>query len=125
MADQGPDFMQRITFLLLAAALCVAMGCNRNQKQAELAPVPAPPPDSADPYADPYAQDPVAVAPAPEPEPIVIPPAESTYTIAKGDTLWSIAKREYGNGQRWKDIAEANPGINPNKLRVGQQITLP
>jgi len=120
--------MQRITFLLFAAALSVAMGCNRNQKQAELAPVPAPPPASAaDPYADPYAPDTIAAAPqpAPEPEPIVVAPADSTYTIAKGDTLWSIAKREYGNGQRWKDIAAANPGINPNKLRVGQQITLP
>jgi len=122
--------MPRITFLLIAAALSVAMGCNKNQKQAELAPVPAPPQaDAADPYADPYAGDTIAAAPepapAPEPEPIVVAPAGRTYTIAKGDTLWSIAKRQYGDGQRWKDIAEANPGINPNKLRVGQQITLP
>ncbi len=121
--------MQRITFLALAAALSVAMGCNKNQKQASLEPVPAPPPSGMnDPYGDPYAAPaptsaggPIAAAP----EPIVVGPVGGSYTIAKGDTLWSIAKREYGDGQKWKDIADANPGVNPNKLRVGQQITLP
>ena len=48
-----------------------------------------------------------------------------TYTVVRHDTLWSIAKREYGNGHRWKDIVSANPGLDPNKMRVGQQILLP
>ena len=48
-----------------------------------------------------------------------------TYTIQKGDTLWSIATSVYGNGQRWQDIAAANPSVNPNRLIVGQQLTLP
>ena len=52
-------------------------------------------------------------------------PASRTYTIRKGDTLWSIAQREYGDGQRWKDISAANPSADPKKLAVGQQITLP
>lgn len=61
-----------------------------------------------------------------EPEPL--PPAEPqsrTYTIRKGDTLWSIAQRVYGNGQKWKDISAANPSIDPKKLAIGQEITLP
>ena len=53
------------------------------------------------------------------------PPASRTYTVRKGDTLWSIAKRTYGNGQRWVDIAQANQSVDPKKLAIGQQITLP
>lgn len=63
--------------------------------------------------------------PAYEPEPLPTPPAARTYTIRKGDTLWSIAQRMYGNGQKWVDIAQANQSIDPKKLAIGQQITLP
>ncbi|MGB0767307.1 MAG: LysM peptidoglycan-binding domain-containing protein [Phycisphaeraceae bacterium] len=61
-----------------------------------------------------------------QPEPL--PPAEPaprTYTIRKGDTFWAIAKREYGTGQKWRDISAANPSVDPKKLAVGQKITLP
>lgn len=47
------------------------------------------------------------------------------YIIKKGDTLFSIAKRVYGDGSKWREIQAANPGIVPTKLRIGQQITLP
>lgn len=61
-----------------------------------------------------------------QPEPLPpAQPASRTYTIRKGDTFWSIAQREYGNGQKWKDISAANPSADPKKLAVGQQITLP
>lgn len=60
-----------------------------------------------------------------EPEPLPPQPVSRTYTITKGDTLWSIATREYGDGQKWKAIAQANPSVDPRKLAVGQQITLP
>lgn len=61
-----------------------------------------------------------------EPEPLApAQPVSRTYTIRKGDTLWSIAQREYGDGQKWKDISAANPSADPKKLAVGQQITLP
>ncbi len=54
------------------------------------------------------------------------PNEESTYTIQKGDTLWSIAESHYGDGSRWKDILEANPEIeDPKNLREGQEIVLP
>ena len=49
----------------------------------------------------------------------------NSYTIQRGDTLWAIAARHYGDGQRWKDIQEANPGIQPNRMRIGQTIALP
>lgn len=48
-----------------------------------------------------------------------------TYTIKKGDTLFSIAKANYGSGKEWQKIAAANPGLEPSKLKVGQQIVIP
>ncbi|HEY8215105.1 MAG TPA: sulfite exporter TauE/SafE family protein [Methylocystis sp.] len=53
------------------------------------------------------------------------PPAAKTYTARRGDTLRSIAKRLYGDEKRWRDIAAANPALNPKKLRQGQIINLP
>jgi 5'-nucleotidase len=47
------------------------------------------------------------------------------YTVKKGESLWSIAQSHYGNGNKWKTIAAANPQINPNKIQAGQTITLP
>ncbi|HPK37739.1 MAG TPA: LysM peptidoglycan-binding domain-containing protein [Kiritimatiellia bacterium] len=44
------------------------------------------------------------------------------YTIQKGDTLSAIA---YKYNVRWQDIVAINPGIVPNRLRIGQVIQLP
>jgi LysM repeat protein len=51
--------------------------------------------------------------------------APGTYTIAPGDTLGEIATRLYGDATKWRVIANANPGLNPNRLLVGQVIKLP
>jgi CrcB protein len=48
-----------------------------------------------------------------------------TYTVAAGDTLASIAKDHYGEASRWRDIAAANPRLDPRRLRIGQRIALP
>ncbi len=47
------------------------------------------------------------------------------YTIKKGESLWSIAQSHYGNGNKWKSIAAANPKLDPNKIQAGQTIVLP
>jgi len=52
----------------------------------------------------------------------------STYTVKKGDSLWAIAKKQYGSGAKWKKIYEANKdviGSNPNKIYPGQKFTIP
>ena len=30
------------------------------------------------------------------------------YTIVKGDSLWKIAQKQYGDGSQWKKIYDAN-----------------
>lgn len=48
-----------------------------------------------------------------------------TYTVAKGDTLWKIAVRAYGDGYRWVDIARENKLSNPNLIHSGNVLSLP
>lgn len=49
---------------------------------------------------------------------------DKTYTVKKGDTLWTIAQKQLGNGSKWQDIARLNNIPNPNKLQVGQVLKL-
>ncbi len=46
----------------------------------------------------------------------------STYIVKQGDSLSKIA---VANGFRTADVLAVNPGLNPNKIRVGQPIVLP
>jgi nucleoid-associated protein YgaU len=48
-----------------------------------------------------------------------------TYTIQKGDYLWSIAVRAYGNGYKWPEIAKANNLTNPDLIFSGNVLKLP
>lgn len=50
------------------------------------------------------------------------------YTVVKGDCLWNIAKRFYGDGSKYTVIYEANKDIiggNPNFIKVGMVLTIP
>lgn len=47
------------------------------------------------------------------------------YTVKKGDSLWNIAKKELGNGTKYKDIAKINNLANPNLIYPGQVLRLP
>ena len=57
----------------------------------------------------------------------VLPAASDgqTYVVQKKDTLWSIAVEFYGDGQKWRDIAEANGIADETKLAVGMTLTIP
>lgn len=46
---------------------------------------------------------------------------EKPYVVVKGDTLSSIAKRY---NTTWKKLAEANKIENPNKIEIGQILTI-
>ena len=141
----------RNLLVLTAAAGLICAGCQKKDSAqvsivadpslnvpspGTLEPVDAAP---AAPTAPPYmASDDIAPAPTasltPLPPPAesalppvtpLAPPGRRTYIIQKGDTLYGIARREYGDGKRWKEIAAVNPGIEPTRLRIGAEIILP
>ena len=47
------------------------------------------------------------------------------YIVVKGDTLWGIAKRYYGNGSQYPKIAKANNIKNPDIIHIGQKLLIP
>jgi len=49
----------------------------------------------------------------------------NTYTVVKGDFLWDIAVRAYGDGYQWVKIANANNLVNPNMIFSGNVLKLP
>ncbi len=71
---------------------------------------------------------PTATLPATLPEPTIIgggavqPGGGTTYTIRSGDTLAAIADRF---GLSLEELREANPGLDPATLSVGDTVQLP
>lgn len=51
--------------------------------------------------------------------------AGSTYTVAPGDTLWTIAEKAYKSGYNWVDIAKANKLSNADDIKTGDKLVLP
>lgn len=49
----------------------------------------------------------------------------TTYEVTKGDTLWSIAVRAYGDGYQWVKIASENKITHPNTIHSGNILVLP
>lgn len=51
----------------------------------------------------------------------------TTYTVKKGDCLWNIAKKFYGDGSKYTKIYEANKSKikNPSVITVGQVLKIP
>jgi nucleoid-associated protein YgaU len=84
---------------------------------------PPPAPEAAAPEAAPAAEEPV---PAPEPSGEPAPePTTRTYTVESGDTLWAIAERFYGDGNKYQAIAEASGISNPDLIHPGEVLTIP
>jgi len=104
----------------------IAWSCWMGMKHGDFdvieeAPIPLPPPQ--------------AIVAAPPPAEAEAAPAKGTavlrvtprehYVIAKGDTLRSIAFKLYGKGSLWREIAQANPGVDFRRLRPGRVLRLP
>lgn len=80
----------------------------------------APPPEEPKAEAAPAEEAPAAAAPA---EPAA--PAARKYTVVSGDTLFAIAERFYGDGNKYPQIAEASGIANPDLIHPGQELTIP
>lgn len=52
-------------------------------------------------------------------------PSFRSYTVRRGDTLASIARRELGSTELASTLARANPLLDPTRLREGQTIRVP
>lgn len=48
-----------------------------------------------------------------------------TYTVVRGDNLWNIALRAYGDGFAWTKIAKANNLANPDLIHAGNVFSIP
>lgn len=72
------------------------------------------PPPAEEPKVAPAASDKPAEAPAPR-----------KHTVVSGDTLFAIAERFYGDGNKYPEIAKANGIANPDLIHPGQELTIP
>ncbi|MDS1138471.1 tetratricopeptide repeat protein [Nitratireductor indicus] len=113
-------------------------GAPQAQPEApDPAAVPAKPETQAEP--EPEAV-PAEAAPAPKEEPAPAPAQpedkseasapgdmQDAYVVKRGDTLWSIAAEQLGDGERFREILSLNPALkrNPDLLRSGMEIRLP
>lgn len=125
--------MNKIT--LIAVAVLAVVGCQKKSSSGvyntdpSVTQVGGPAPVAYQPAPAPYQAQPVIYDSAPAPAYTApaapVQSAGGSYTVKKGDTLYSIAKTRYGNGNQYSKIVNANPGLDPSKLKVGQTITIP
>jgi 5'-nucleotidase len=120
-----------------ALGMAIATGCATNKKSASTAPsnglaMNSAVTDITPPPAPAVAPTPIPVqtTPTPAPSETVTPAPAATaggtsYTVKRGDTLYSIARAHYGDGKQYKKILAANPGLSPTHMKVGQVLSLP
>ena len=56
------------------------------------------------------------------------PAEQELWIVNKGDSLWRIARQQYGDGSLWRQIYEENReviGENENVISPGQVLALP
>jgi nucleoid-associated protein YgaU len=59
--------------------------------------------------------------------PVATSGSEQSYTVVAGDSLSKIAKRFYGDANKWPRIHEANRDqiANPDLIHPGQKLRIP
>ena len=47
------------------------------------------------------------------------------HSVSAGDTLTAIAAARLGDANRWREISRLNPGVSPERLRIGTELRIP
>jgi nucleoid-associated protein YgaU len=106
-----------LTGITLAWALLLLVNCSMTQEEPRQTPT----------------DQPTAVSPVqpltkplpPEPE-TVAEPAPYVHTVSRsGETLVAISSWYTGSADNWKRLVEANNGLNPRRIKVGDKILIP
>jgi tetratricopeptide (TPR) repeat protein len=118
VAGEGPEPSARAASpMFVAPAAPVA----RDDSQSPIRPAPLDADSSLGP-AD-------ATAPAPAPAAAQSRPAGGrTHAVERGDTLYNLSQKYYGNRSKWRDILEANRDQLPSAntpLRIGMELRIP
>ena len=93
-----------LKLMSLVSAFSLAVGCAGPAEQAEEPAAPTPKPEMT--KAEPEAM----------PEPVA--PSNSSYEVNRGDHLWGISGKSYGNPYKWPLIYKANS----NKIKDADLI---
>lgn len=105
---------RRLAISLVTLGLVAACGGGAT-------PTPAPTPEPTPAPTDIFIESPEpTVEPAATEEPTAA--AGTRYKVKKGDTMWSIAQKY---GITLKALREANPDVEPTKMRVGTILVIP
>ena len=95
--------------------------------EAQAAPAISLAPDDVGAGASAITAAPQEAAPAP-PGKAAAPAAGRSHTVVRGDTLFSLSLKYYGNRSRWRDIYAANRGVLPTEnspLKIGVELKIP
>ncbi len=57
--------------------------------------------------------------------PLESPDRTKCRTLHEGQSLWALAYEEYGDPEKWKEIARENRIANPLQIKPGQVLKLP
>ncbi len=120
------------TFLSLILSVALA-GCQKPEQEEDLQ---EPSDQTALMQPDYYTADPAAVVTADDytavddgysSASLTATGGGRTHLVAKGDTLYGLARQYYNNQGRWKDIYAANGDRvkDPNLIYVGQELVIP
>lgn len=53
------------------------------------------------------------------------PVVRDVVRVREGDTLYGLLKRERGGAVSLEEVLQCNPGLDPNRLQIGQELLLP
>jgi hypothetical protein len=82
-------------------------------------PTPEPAPEAPPPPAE-------ITQPPPPPAEAPLPPQVFVHAVSlQGETLSAIAKWYTGSASNWRELAAANPDLDPNRIFLGNEIVIP